>query len=253
MFRPIGIFDSGVGGISVLRDAVRLLPNEHFIFYGDNFNAPYGIKPREEIQACVSRVVDQLMQRDIKALVIACNTATAASAAYLRQTLEIPIIGMEPALKPAHALRKGGQILVLATPATLHMEKFMRLMSLYGEGAVPVEGRGIVECVEAGHLDDERIHTVLHGLLDEHLRRKTDAIVLGCTHYLFIRRALQAIAPGIPLVDGNEGTVRQLGHVLEQSGLLNLCGPGGYELHTSGDERTVLPLMERLMRVPTEL
>ncbi len=154
MFRPIGIFDSGVGGVSVLRDAMALLPHERFLFYGDNANAPYGLKSPEEIRACVRRVVDELLQRDVKALVIACNTATAAAAKELRETLALPVIGMEPALKPAHALLHGGQILVLATPATLHMEKFQRLMALYGEGAVPVEGRGLVECVESGHLDD---------------------------------------------------------------------------------------------------
>ena len=143
MFRPIGIFDSGVGGVSVLRDAMALLPHERFLFYGDNANAPYGLKSPEEIRACVRRVVDELLQRDVKALVIACNTATAAAAKELRETLALPVIGMEPALKPAHALLHGGQILVLATPATLHMEKFQRLMALYGEGAVPVEGRAL--------------------------------------------------------------------------------------------------------------
>lgn len=117
MFRPIGIFDSGVGGVSVLRDAMALLPHERFLFYGDNANAPYGLKSPEEIRACVRRVVDELLQRDVKALVIACNTATAAAAKELRETLALPVIGMEPALKPAHALLHGGQILVLATPS----------------------------------------------------------------------------------------------------------------------------------------
>ncbi len=249
MFKSIGIFDSGVGGISVLRDAVRLMPHEHFIFYGDNHNAPYGSKTQAEVIALVDRVVEILLRRDIKALVIACNTATAAAVAPLRERLSIPIIGMEPALKPARNLRHGGQILVLATPATLHMEKFRRLMALYGEGAVPVEGRGIVECVERGHVSDGEIAAVLHGLLDEHLKQPTDAIVLGCTHYLFIKEALAAVAPGIPLVDGNLGTVRQLERVLGGLNLLSCQGEGGYELMTSGEPEVYLPLMERLMRL----
>ena len=244
MFRPIGIFDSGVGGVSVLRDAMALLPHERFLFYGDNANAPYGQKPPEEIRACVRRVVDELLQRDVKALVIACNTATAAAAKELRETLTLPVIGMEP----AHALLHGGQILVLATPATLHMEKFHRLMALYGEGAVPVEGRGLVECVESGHLDDAAAEAALRAVLAPHLGRPTDAIVLGCTHYLFLRRALERIAPGIPLVDGNLGTVRQLRHVLEERGLLRTAGEGGCELHTTGDAERFLPLMQRLLR-----
>lgn len=248
MRRPIGIFDSGLGGISVLKEAVHLMPNEHFIFYGDNENAPYGTKTQEQIDSCVQNVVDQLLQRDIKALLIACNTATAASAKRLRSELTIPVIGMEPALKPAHELRHGGQILVLATPATLHMDKFLHLMELYGEGAVPVEGYGIVECVEDGQVRGERILSVLHGLLDEHLKNKTDAIVLGCTHYPLIREALAQVAPGVPLIDGNLGTVRQLRRVLERDGLLCPPGePGGYELHTTGDEAIYLPRMRLLM------
>lgn len=248
MRRPIGIFDSGLGGISVLKEAVHLMPNEHFIFYGDNENAPYGTKTQEQIDSCVQNVVDQLLQRDVKALLIACNTATAASAKRLRSELTIPVIGMEPALKPAHELRHGGQILVLATPATLHMDKFLHLMELYGEGAVPVEGYGIVECVEDGQVRGERILSVLHGLLDEHLKKKTDAIVLGCTHYPLIREALSLVAPGVPLIDGNLGTVRQLRRVLERDGLLCPPGePGNYELHTTGDEAIYLPRMRLLM------
>lgn len=247
MFRSIGVFDSGVGGISVLKDAMRLMPHEHFVFYGDNANAPYGVKAQEDIQRCVQNVVDQLLEKDIKALLIACNTATAAAAAQLRQQLSIPVIGMEPALKPAHAMRDEGQILVLATPATLHLDKFMHLMRNYGEGAVPIEGYGIVECVEQGHLNDERIECVLHGLLDKHLQNKTDAIVLGCTHYIFIKDALEKVAADVPLVDGNWGTVQQLRRILDEQGLLRQQGEGGLELLTSGDPDVHLPLMRALL------
>lgn len=248
MGRPIGIFDSGVGGVSVLREAMALLPNERFLFFGDNAHAPYGAKAPEEIRACVRAVVDELLSRDVKALVIACNTATAAAAKDLRAALSLPVIGMEPALKPAHALLHGGQILVLATPATLHMEKFRLLMERYGEGAVPVEGRGLVECVEAGHLDDACAASALQSVLAPHLSRPTDAIVLGCTHYVFLRRALSRLVPGVPLVDGNTGTARQLRRVLEAQGLLEAAGPGSCEFHTTGDPARFLPLMERLLR-----
>lgn len=250
MNRPIGVFDSGLGGISVLKDAVQLLPQEHFIFCGDNRNAPYGVKTPEQIHACVMNVVEKLLKQDIKALLIACNTATAASAHLLREQLDIPVIGMEPALKPAHASRKDGQILVLATPATLHMEKFRNLMQQYGEGAVPVEGYGIVECVESGHIEDEKMLSVLHGLLDKHLEKKTDGIVLGCTHYSFIKNALGVVAPGIELFDGNQGTVRQLRRVLESRGLLRAQGQqGSVTLTTTGEEDVILPLMNMLMKL----
>ena len=250
MDRPIGVFDSGLGGISVLRDAVRLLPQEHFIFCGDNRNAPYGIKTPEQIHACVMNVVNDLLKQDIKALLIACNTATAASAKLLREQLSIPVIGMEPALKPAQESRTDGQVLVLATPATLHMEKFRGLMQLYGEGAVPVEGYGIVECVESGHIEDEEMLRVLHGLLDEHLVRKTDGIVLGCTHYSFIKNALAKVAPGVPLFDGNQGTVRQLRRVLESRGLLREEGKqGSVALTTTGDASVILPRMNMLLKL----
>lgn len=249
MSRAIGMFDSGVGGISVLRDAVRMLPHERFIFYGDNQNAPYGVKTQCEILNCTQRAIQTLLERNVKALVLACNTATAAAAKELRAKLDIPVIGMEPALKPAHFLRHGGQILVLATPATLHMEKFRHLMEQYGEGAVPVEGYGLVECIESGHVapDDPQLLSVLHKLLDPHLDVKTDAVVLGCTHYVFAREALRRIVPGAALVDGNEGTVRQLTRRLGENGALEAEGEGGYELHTSGGESIYLPLMKKLM------
>ena len=248
MEKPVGFFDSGLGGISVLKTAVQLLPNERLIYYGDNGNAPYGIKPREQICACTLRSVEELMKYDIKALVVACNTATSACVNELRQALPFPVIGMEPALKPAHALRKSGQILVMATPATLHLGKFERLMEKYGEGAVPVEGHGLVELIENGHLDDEEIAACLHGLLDRHLAKPTDAIVLGCTHYIFIKDALARVAPGVKLVDGNAGTVRQLEHVLEEKGLRAKAeSVGDVTLLTSGCADTVLPLMRHLL------
>ena len=125
---PIGVFDSGVGGISTLREMIRELPDERFIYFGDMANAPYGTKNTEEVITCVRSVVDRLMEQNIKALVIACNTATGAAAAVLRDELSIPVVGMEPALKPASKARKNGSVLVLATPLTLHQEKFENLM-----------------------------------------------------------------------------------------------------------------------------
>ena len=146
----IGILDSGVGGISVLREAVKLLPNENFIYYGDNKNAPYGPKSIEEIRRLSKNAVDYLLSKNVKALVLACNTITSAYAQQLRSEVDIPVIGMEPAVKPASLARCGGKILALATKATLALEKFSLLMERYGEGVIPLEGAGLVEIVESG-------------------------------------------------------------------------------------------------------
>lgn len=242
---PIGVFDSGIGGISTLKEMIRELPREHFIYYGDTANAPYGTKSTKEVIACVRNVVGHLQEKDIKALIIACNTATGAAAATLRRELTIPVIGMEPALKPASEKREGGSILVMATPLTLQMEKFNLLMSKYGEGAIRVPCPGLMELVEeddgAGAL--EYLKKLFAGFdLDQ-----VDAVVLGCTHYVFLRDMIRDLLPEhIVITDGNAGTARQLRRILERNGLLNETGGGCVEFETSGSESD-LALMKRLL------
>lgn len=251
--RPVGIFDSGVGGISVLRCARKMLPNEHFIYYGDTAHAPYGTKPPEEVLGYVRRVMDELLDREAKAIVIACNTATSVAAAQLRGELQLPIIGMEPALKPASQLRHGGRVLVLATPVTLSLPKFEQLMVQYGEGAVRVPCPGLMELVEQGYLEGTVVEEYLQNLLSPHLTEPVDAVVLGCTHYVFLRETIQQLVPGAVVIDGNEGTVRQLNRRLMEE---DLCAPadqpGSVKLLTSGDVNTVIPLMERLLNLQYE-
>ncbi len=243
---PVGVFDSGVGGISVLGALRRELPGEDFLYYGDTANAPYGTKPAEQVMDCVQRVVRLMLGRGIKALVIACNTATAVAAARLRQELSIPVIGMEPALKPAHEMRRGGSILVLATPVTLRLPKFAALMEKYGEGAIPVPCPGLMELVEAERLD-EAARCAAERIAGSGAEQ-VDAVVLGCTHYVFLRERLRRLLPETTaLVDGNLGTARQLRRVLAERSLLNPAAQGRCELLTSGDEAAVLPVMRRLM------
>lgn len=240
---PIGVFDSGIGGLSTLRDIIRELPREHFIYYGDIANAPYGTKTTEEVITCVRRVVDQLLEKQIKALVIACNTATGAAAATLRKELSIPVIAMEPALKPASEKREGGSILVMATPLTLRMEKFNLLMSKYGEGAVRVPCPGLMELVEAD--DSEGALNYLKNLFARYDLDHVDAVVLGCTHYVFLKDMIRDLLPDhIAITDGNAGTARQLKRVLARNNLLNETGPGKLDLETSGTEKD-LALMQR--------
>ena len=241
---PIGVFDSGVGGIGTLAALRRELPGETFLFYGDTANAPYGTKSREEVMACVSRIMDHLLAQDVKAVVIACTTATAVAAAELRARYDLPIIGIEPALKPASEIRREGSILVLATPMTLKLEKFRALYERYGEGAIPVPCPGLMELVEREANDEARRY--LLELLSPYDLTKVDAVVLGCTHYVFLRPLLKEILPStVSVLDGNEGTARQLRRVLTQRDQLS-DGQGSVTLETSGNPVLVLPVMHRL-------
>ena len=243
----IGFFDSGVGGISVLHQARRLMPNEHFLFYGDNKNAPYGPRPLEEIRALSARGIGRLLDRGVKAIVIACNTATSAYAEIVRaEHPELPIVGMEPALKPAHFARHGGQVIVLATDATLRLEKFERLMSLYGDDVICVVGEGLVELVEAGKADSPEARARLEALIGPYRDRQIDAVVLGCTHFPFLRAPIQRLFPQAQLFDGLEGTAQRLKYLLDQGGLRSDDGPGSTEYQSSGGENAVA-LMRRLM------
>ena len=243
---PVGVFDSGVGGISTLREMIRELPDERFIYYGDIANAPYGTKSTAEVIACVRSVVNKLLEQESKALVIACNTATGAAAATLRRELTIPVIGMEPALKPASEMRKDGSVLVLATPLTLKQEKFTNLMKRYGEGAVKVPCPGLMELVEAD--DETGALQYLQELFSRFDIDRVDAVVLGCTHYVFLKDMIRALLPEhIAITDGNAGTARQLRRVLDREGLLNPEGPGSVELQTSGTRKD-LELMEKLLK-----
>ena len=251
---PIGMFDSGVGGISVLREAVRQLPCERFIFFGDTKNAPYGTKTKEQVLALSRAVVETLLVMGCKAIVIACNTATSAAAATLRaEYRDIPIIAMEPALKPASLLHQDGVVLALATPGTIAGEKYAHLYALYGEGVISMPCGGLMEFAERGELDSPALHAYLSDLFRPYLGRKVEAVVLGCTHYVFLKRAIGRFFPAVPLIDGNEGTVRQLGRRLDEKNLLAPAAQRGeVTLLSSGGEEPVR-LMEKLLALPNEL
>ncbi len=235
--RPVGMFDSGVGGVSTLAAAVSELPGEDFLYYGDAKNAPYGVKTRDDILALSRRVVEILIKNGAKAVVIACNTATGAAAEALRAQYHFPIIGIEPAIKPASLLRAGGVVLSLATPLTLHSEKYHRLESLYGEGVVSLPCPGLMDFVERGELHSPALDDYIERLLTPYRDQQIDAVVLGCTHYVFLRETIAAHLPkGTPLIDGNAGTARQLRRRLTECGLLSARETGGVRFMSSGDE-----------------
>ena len=223
------MFDSGLGGISVLRELRRLMPNERYLYYGDSANAPYGTRSLEEVRALTLQNIGMLYDRGIKAAVIACNTATSAAVTALRDRFrDIPIIGMEPALKPAALAHPGGTVLVLATPLTLREEKFSHLMEQYRDGVriVPLACPELVEFVERGELESEDLMRYLHARLDSY--RSADAAVLGCTHFPFLRTAIRRVlGDHVALYDGGQGTARQTQRQLRQLHLLDDSGIEG--------------------------
>lgn len=250
--RPVGIFDSGVGGISVLKEAVRLLPNENYIYFGDTKNAPYGTKTEKEVEGFANAAVERLLTYNIKAVVIACNTATSAAAQKLRNRYSIPIIGMEPALKPASMLRQNGKILVMATPLTLSLPKYQSLVRQYGQDAVSLPCEGLMDYVETGNINDSKVETYLKTLFAPFLSQTIDALVLGCTHYVFLKKQIAKLLPSkTAIIDGNEGTVRQLERRLNEINEKSTSVTDGtITLITSGAEKIVLPIMHYLYQLP---
>ena len=218
----VGVFDSGVGGISVLRELVRVCPAEDFVFFGDSANAPYGDREVDDIRRLTAAGIGRLVDAGAKAIVIACNTATSAAAEELRNTYaDIPIVGVEPALKPAVEAYPQGRILVMATQATLSLDKFQRLNDSITTQAqvMAVACPGLADRVERGNLDAPDVIELLERLIGGY-RGQVDAVVLGCTHYPFLRRQIRQVLGDVELFDGGEGTARQLERRLEESGLL---------------------------------
>lgn len=249
---PIGIFDSGVGGISVLKTALELLPKERFVYYGDSAHAPYGTRPEEEVRVLARNVTDFLLNKGCKAIVIACNTATCAAAQTLRQeNADLIIVGMEPALKLAHDTCPEGTIAVLATPLSLSSAKYRALYEKYGEHSVSVPCAGLMELVEKGETDSAEVTEYLSEKLGPFLTDGSlSAVVLGCTHYVFLKDAVKrVVGDRVRVLDGNEGTVRQLMRRLDEQGLLNdrvLADLPRCELNTSGSKKD-LAVMEVLL------
>lgn len=228
--RPIGVFDSGVGGISVLKELLQHLPNERFVYYADTANAPYGIKTKAQVAGLSYKIARFLIEdQQAKALIVACNTATSAAIKLLREKFSVPIIGMEPALKPAVARANGEPVLVMATPMTLREEKFQSLLSKYGQGnkIISLPCPGLVELIEAGETEGAKIKAYLEKLFSSIETTHIGAVVLGCTHYIFVRKEIACFFPtGTMIIDGNEGTAKQVKRVLEINGLLAPADPG---------------------------
>ena len=241
------VFDSGVGGISVLRHLLKALPGERFVYFGDSANAPYGSRPTEEVRALTLAAVEKLLSEyPLKALVIACNTATAAAVNDVRDAHpELIVVGIEPALKVAADHYPGGRVGVLATEVTLREEKFDTLLHRFDENVTiyKIPAPGLVELVEAGKVDGPETEALLRNGLGHYLGQ-LDAVVLGCTHYPFARKAIRRVlGENVVLLDGGEGTARETRRRLDAAGLLE-NGPGEVRLCNSSPD----PEMIRLSR-----
>ena len=228
----IGVFDSGVGGISVLRELVRLMPGERFLYFGDSANAPYGRFTTEEVRNLTFQAAERLMAKGLKALVIACNTATAAAIGQLREKYpELIVVGIEPALKMAADRYPGGRVGIMATPVTLREDKLSRQLDRFSQMQVSlIPAPGLVELVERGASRQE-FDALLTPILAPYAGQ-LDALVLGCTHYPFAAETIADLLPGTVLLDGGEGTARETRRRLQEAGLLEE-GEGGVRLETS--------------------
>ena len=246
----IAVFDSGVGGISVLRHLRQLMPGERYLYFGDSANAPYGSRTTQEVRALTLAAVEKLLEAyRIKALVIACNTATAAAVKNVREKYpELIVVGIEPALKVAADHFPGGRVGVMATEVTLREEKFDTLLHRFDESCsvAKIPAPGLVELIEHGKGDSEEAEALLNTILTPY-RDTLDALVLGCTHYPFARKAIgHILGERVVLLDGGSGTARETKRRLEAAGLLE-NGPGQVVITNSLEDEAVIRLSYRLL------
>ncbi len=250
--RPIGIFDSGLGGLSILRDLRALLPAEDILYYADNAYCPYGLRSQAEIQERSRLITGLLVDQGAKAIVVACNTASSMAIADLRQHFPgLDIVGLEPAVKPAVALTRSGRVGVLATPRTVAGERLRWLIETHAGGIEvrTVAAVGLVELVEAGTLSGPDVTDVLRPLLDPMIEAGVDVIVLGCTHYPFLAANIEAyMGPCVPVIDSGQAIARRTRHVLERSDLLTASeNASSFRLMTSGEVDDVEPVANLLL------
>jgi glutamate racemase len=253
---PIALFDSGAGGLSVWREVAALLPNESTIYLADHAHVPYGLRPAAEIEALTHAAVAWLLAQGAKLVVIACNTASAAALASLRQRWPgIPIVGMEPAVKPASERTRSGKVAVMATPGTLQAGRFSSLVERYA-GGVEVYTQvcpGLVEHVEAGELDGPALESTLHGYLDPLVAAGVDHLVLGCTHYPFLVPVIRrVVGEEITILDPAPAVARQVQRLLQTDDCLaNGAEQPTHRFYTTGPSEQLRLNLARLLDLDT--
>ena len=250
--RPIGIFDSGMGGLSVLHQAIISLPQENYLYYADTDNVPYGLKTNKQIREYVEHAVEFLVKKQVKAIIIACNTATSIDIENLRKIYSLPIVGIEPAVKPAVRINIEKRIMLIATPVTVRENKLKNLLKEVDKDnkvdlvALP----GLVKFAEREEFDTLEVENYLRKELEKFDLRNYSEIVLGCTHFNYFKPILRKIFPEhIRLLDGNKGTINRLVALLRENNLLGNKEKLQVEYYFSGrkvEDKEMLNKIERL-------
>jgi glutamate racemase len=248
---PIGVFDSGLGGLSVVRQLQVELPRESILYAADSRFCPYGERSLNQIQERTIAMVGYLVECGAKLVIVACNTASAAAIEVLREHFRVPIVALEPAVKPAVALTRSGKIAVLATPSTAGSTRLRELITRYGSGydIRPIGVPGLADCVEAGVVDGPAVRELLAELVRGQVRAGVDVIVLGCTHYPFVSHVVEELAGhGVRIVDSGNAIARRAREVLMQAGLLRgIESTPTLTVHTTGDPGIVGPVIARMI------
>ncbi|MPZ13476.1 MAG: glutamate racemase [Chloroflexi bacterium] len=250
--RPVGIFDSGIGGLNVLHEIRRQQPTEHCVYVADSREAPYGTKSIPYIQGRCGRIVDFLLERGAKAIVVACNAASVAALSHLRRRYAIPFVGIVPAVKPAARMTRSGKIGVLTTPATADSEPLADLVEQFAYNVTVMTQicPGLVPLVERAIVDGAETEQLLRRYLAPLLEGGVDTIVLGCTHYPFLRSSIERICgPGVAIIDPSDAVARQLGRVLAMHGLESMSEDrtGSTRYFTTGDPEEFRAVVEKLI------
>ncbi|AOE48855.1 glutamate racemase [Kangiella sediminilitoris] len=254
---PIGIFDSGVGGLSIYQSIRKHLPKENCAYFADSAFAPYGKLPKEELHKRCQHIADFFIERNVKAMVIACNTATAIMADWLRTEYDLPIVALEPAIKPAASLTRTGHIGVFATENTLHSQRYQRLVVEYArdKSIHQVACHGFVEQVEKGELDSPETIELIKQYLNPLLNYKVDTLVLGCTHYPFLAPSIKKVAGNSPLklLDTADAVSLQLTRVLAQHEIFNESPHQQDLFFTSASEDKAQIIFSKLLKRPVKV
>ena len=249
---PIGIFDSGVGGLSVLREIRRRMPDESILYFGDQAHIPYGPRPMEQIRIFSEAITNFLLEQNAKIIVVACNTASAAALKYLREKFpKMIFVGMEPAVKPAAETTQTGRVGILATPATFQGALYASVVERFANGVELLQNtcNGLVQLIEQGKLEEDETRKILEEALQPMLERKIDTVVLGCTHYPFVIPLIQEIVGDqVRVIDPAPAVAKQVQRLLEAGNMKNIESiQGKVRFFTSGDPKTLKSLLPILL------